>query len=250
MKRAITLAGVMLAVLPFLAWAADKAATAPRAEHLRGENQLRDRPGDRPEHQRVAHGDRCQRPHPGVAGRHEQTPLADRRRGRGEVKAEFSTKIQEEQAKKAALAEENSKAEAAFLAKNKSVKGVVTTASGLQYQVLKEGNGPKPRRADRVKVHYVGKLLDGKEFDSSYSSQRAGGLRAERRHPRVDGGASAHEDGRQVSPLDPLETGVRHPRRRQDDRTQRPADLRCGAARNGQRVIFEKARRKRSAAQA
>lgn len=56
-----------------------------------------------------------------------------------------------------------------FLAKNKADSEVVTTASGLQYIVLKEGNGAKPKISDRVKVNYVGTLLDGTEFDNSAS---------------------------------------------------------------------------------
>jgi FKBP-type peptidyl-prolyl cis-trans isomerase len=55
----------------------------------------------------------------------------------------------------------------AFLAKNKSANGVKTTASGLQYQVMKEGNGVSPKATDNVKVHYHGTLLDGTVFDSS-----------------------------------------------------------------------------------
>ena len=57
---------------------------------------------------------------------------------------------------------------AAFLAKNKNEKGVVETASGLQYKVVKEGTGKKPLATDKVKVHYKGTLLDGTVFDSSY----------------------------------------------------------------------------------
>ena len=55
-----------------------------------------------------------------------------------------------------------------FLAENGKKQGVVTTASGLQYQVLTEGKGAKPGATDGVKVNYKGTLLDGKEFDSSY----------------------------------------------------------------------------------
>ena len=56
-----------------------------------------------------------------------------------------------------------------FLAENKKKEGVKTTASGLQYKVIKEGTGKSPTATDTVKVHYRGTLIDGKtEFDSSY----------------------------------------------------------------------------------
>lgn len=54
-----------------------------------------------------------------------------------------------------------------FLEENKSKPGVITTESGLQYQVITEGTGEKPTDTDRVKVHYTGTLLDGTEFDST-----------------------------------------------------------------------------------
>jgi FKBP-type peptidyl-prolyl cis-trans isomerase len=56
-----------------------------------------------------------------------------------------------------------------FLAENKTKSGVITTQSGLQYKVITEGTGPKPVLEDTVVVHYVGKYLDGTEFDSSIS---------------------------------------------------------------------------------
>jgi FKBP-type peptidyl-prolyl cis-trans isomerase len=63
---------------------------------------------------------------------------------------------------------ENKKEGAEFLKENAKREGVVTTASGLQYEVLEEGDGgTKPTLADSVTVHYVGKLLNGTEFDSS-----------------------------------------------------------------------------------
>ncbi|MFY9160973.1 MAG: FKBP-type peptidyl-prolyl cis-trans isomerase [Paludibacteraceae bacterium] len=54
-----------------------------------------------------------------------------------------------------------------FLAENAKKTGVITTASGLQYEILKEGKGQKPIATDKVKVHYHGTLLDGTVFDSS-----------------------------------------------------------------------------------
>ena len=55
----------------------------------------------------------------------------------------------------------------AFLAENAKKEGIITLPSGLQYQVLQEGNGKKPSATDRVKCHYEGTLIDGTLFDSS-----------------------------------------------------------------------------------
>ena len=56
----------------------------------------------------------------------------------------------------------------AFLAENKKRAGVVTTASGLQYEVVKEGSGRQPKASDTVRCHYEGTLIDGTVFDSSF----------------------------------------------------------------------------------
>lgn len=85
---------------------------------------------------------------------------------------EIITKAAEQNAKKAmekqkAVAEENLKKGEAFLKENAAKEGVKTTASGLQYQVKKEGSGNKPKATDVVTVEYTGKLIDGTEFDSS-----------------------------------------------------------------------------------
>ncbi|HEY6953434.1 MAG TPA: FKBP-type peptidyl-prolyl cis-trans isomerase [Bacteroidota bacterium] len=87
--------------------------------------------------------------------------------------ADCMTAFQKDMVKKrsekaAALAEKNKKEGEAFLAANKSKEGVITTASGLQYKILKEGTGPKPTPKDTVRCNYSAKLLDGKEVDSSY----------------------------------------------------------------------------------
>ena len=89
------------------------------------------------------------------------TPLMDRQQAQATLQA-YST------AKQAAAAGKNREEGIAFLAKNKTQPGVVTTASGLQYQVLRAGNGERPVASNRVRVNYEGKLLDGTPFDSSY----------------------------------------------------------------------------------
>jgi len=67
----------------------------------------------------------------------------------------------------AAAGAENQKQEAELLAKNKEDKDIVTTASGLQYKVLRAGTGDKPAASSVVTVHYTGTLPDGSVFDSS-----------------------------------------------------------------------------------
>lgn len=78
----------------------------------------------------------------------------------------------EQEAKQRAAAEEKGKAAKVagenFLAENGKKEGVVTLPSGLQYQVLREGNGKKPKATDQVECHYEGTLIDGTIFDSSY----------------------------------------------------------------------------------
>jgi len=74
-----------------------------------------------------------------------------------------------QQAETEATGGENLAEGLAFLAQNKLKEGVTTTASGLQYRVLKMGDGARPAATDTVKVHYRGTLLNGTEFDSSYA---------------------------------------------------------------------------------
>lgn len=62
---------------------------------------------------------------------------------------------------------ENLKIGRDFLENNKKKEGVVTLSSGLQYEILTEGTGPKPKATDKVKCHYHGTLINGKVFDSS-----------------------------------------------------------------------------------
>lgn len=95
-------------------------------------------------------------------------PLMDEKQLQ-QVRETFAQKIQAKRiSEQMTQARKNSQAGQEFLAKNAKAAGVKTTASGLQYLVLKEGTGPKPTANDAVTVHYEGKLLDGTKFDSSY----------------------------------------------------------------------------------
>ena len=82
-----------------------------------------------------------------------------------EVQNELRKKQQE---KMQVAGEANKKEGEAFLASNKGKDGVVTLPSGLEYKILKEGNGPKPTASDSVVCNYRGTLINGTEFDSSY----------------------------------------------------------------------------------
>lgn len=79
-----------------------------------------------------------------------------------QVLNDYFTKLQEEQT--AVLKKEGEE----FLAQNAKQEGVVTLPSGLQYKVLKSGNGATPKASDSVECHYEGRLISGTVFDSSY----------------------------------------------------------------------------------
>ena len=86
-----------------------------------------------------------------------------------EVLTSFSQELQAKRAEKMKVAGEKNKGEGEkFLAENKTKEGVKTTASGLQYKIIKDGSGPMPKLTDKVSTHYRGTLIDGTEFDSSY----------------------------------------------------------------------------------
>lgn len=96
-------------------------------------------------------------------------PLMSQEEITAEMQAYQEKMAAEQQAAQAGLAVSNAAAAAAFLVENAQVEGVVVTDSGLQYQVIEEGEGAVPGPEDTVEVHYRGTLLDGTEFDSSYA---------------------------------------------------------------------------------
>lgn len=112
-----------------------------------------------------------------------------------EIMTKFQADLQAKAGAKAAEAgKKNIEEGKAFLEKNGKAEGVKTTASGLQYSVIKEGSGEKPKLTDTVKVHYHGTLLDGKVFDSS----------VERNEPAtfpLDGVIKGWTEGLQLMPV-------------------------------------------------
>jgi FKBP-type peptidyl-prolyl cis-trans isomerase len=83
----------------------------------------------------------------------------------------YMQKLQKEKMEK--MYGKNKDASEKFLAENKKRDGMKETESGLQYEVIKMGNGPKPLATQNVKIHYTGTLIDGKKFDSSYDHKPA-----------------------------------------------------------------------------
>ena len=102
-----------------------------------------------------------------IAGLTDGLAKAKTRVPESELEAAFTALHQKMAAAAAAAGEKQLALGNDYLAKNKAKPGVHVTASGLQYEVLKSGSGPKPTATSTVKVHYHGTLVDGKVFDSS-----------------------------------------------------------------------------------
>ncbi len=83
------------------------------------------------------------------------------------ITAALRSEAQKAGERKRDLATKNLQAGKAFMAENKSKDGVTTLPNGIQYEVLRKGDGVQPGATDRVTVHYSGALIDGREFDSS-----------------------------------------------------------------------------------
>jgi FKBP-type peptidyl-prolyl cis-trans isomerase FkpA len=89
-----------------------------------------------------------------------------------EVRREFTARLREKRAQQAReIAGRNRRAGEAFLAANAGKPGVVSTRSGLQYQVVHRGSGPRPTASSTVSIHYIGRTLDGREFSNTYAAQ-------------------------------------------------------------------------------
>jgi FKBP-type peptidyl-prolyl cis-trans isomerase len=105
-----------------------------------------------------------------VRATYNDEPLAMTPEEAATVREKFIAKRRSEaEAQRQTLATANAAEGDRFLLANRVKEGVVVTDSGLQYQVIEMGDGPKPSAADKVTVNYRGTLLNGQEFDSSYA---------------------------------------------------------------------------------
>lgn len=99
----------------------------------------------------------------------EENPLkVSHQEGQQIVNAFFQELEQKQNAAKAEAGKAAKEEGAKFLVENAKKEGIITTKSGLQYEILTEGTGKKPKASDTVRCHYEGRLLDGTIFDSSY----------------------------------------------------------------------------------
>ena len=139
---------------------------------------------------------------------------------------ELRRKIIADQQAKRKEAEQQKVAEGKkFMEENAKKEGVVTTKSGLQYKILKEGTGKSPAATDQVTVNYRGTLVDGKEFDSSYKRGKPATFRLNGVIKGWTEGPPADEGGRQGRAVHPVQSGVRI-----SGAARRPdPDLRCRA---------------------
>ena len=175
-----------------------------------------------------------------------------------EMRAILSRLQSELKAKQAALlGEKAAKAKAdseAFLSANKAKEGVTTLESGLQYRILKSGDGRKPTVDDTVVCHYRGTLIDGTEFDSSYKRAQPATLTVRK---LVKGWTEALQlmpVGSKWQIFIPASPRLRRARLRKRHRTQRRADLRRRAARHPGCIracrLYRHGRRRRRTARA
>lgn len=141
------------------------------------------------------------------------------------------------------VSEDNAKAGKKFLEENGKKPGVITTASGLQYEVVKKADGPQPKPTDVVTVHYEGKLVDGTVFDSSIKRGTPIDLPV---NGVIPGWVGAATDARrrEDQAVHPLRAGLRRPEPEPGDPRQLRAGVRPGTARHQGRRC--RGRRRRS----
>ena len=138
----------------------------------------------------------------------------------------FQELEQKQNAAKAAAGKAAKEEGTKFLAENANKAGITVTKSGLQYEVLTEGTGKKPKATDTVRCHYEGRLLDGTIFDSSY--KRPCRLRLAAGHCRLDRRRATHVRRLQIPLLHPLHARLWRGWGRSLHPSLRHTHLRCG----------------------
>ncbi|RZU47902.1 FKBP-type peptidyl-prolyl cis-trans isomerase FklB [Fluviicoccus keumensis] len=116
-------------------------------------------------------------------------------------------RMEEDQAAFQRAAQENKAKGEAFLAENAKKAGVKATASGLQYEVLREGTGASPKASDTVEVHYEGKLIDGTVFDSSIARNQTATFRLDQVIPGWTEGVQLMKEGAKYRFVIPSDKG-------------------------------------------
>lgn len=120
----------------------------------------------------------------------------------------FQMIMQEKMSKKLKTeAEPNKKAGAEFLRKNKTEAGIKELPSGLQYRIIKEGTGKTPKDTDWVKVNYIGKLINGQEFENSYTMKRPGDFKLNKMIPGWIEGIPLIKEGGKIELYIPSDLG-------------------------------------------
>ena len=147
-----------------------------------------------------------------------------------QVVTEFFTSLEKD------AADLNERAGKEFLANNAKQEGIRVTASGLQYQIVKEGTGRKPGPNDVVTVHYTGRLIDGTVFDSTVERGEPATFAVGQVMGR---GIAAHERGGRLATLHPQQPGL-WPARHRTHPAQQHAHLRR-AAHQSWEVILQNA---------
>ncbi len=109
----------------------------------------------------------------GISDVYNSVPYTLTEEERTQAKTDFQQSLRDALIKKQSeVADKNKTAGEAFLKENASKPGIITTDSGLQYKILKSGDGKQPKASDTVTTHYRGTLIDGREFDSSYKRNK------------------------------------------------------------------------------
>ncbi len=162
----------------------------------------------------------------GVAAVFRAKPRMSYEEAKEEIRKFFTAMEERQRAAAEEVGKANRQAGEAFLAENGKRPEVKTTASGLQYEIIEEGNGPSPKSGDQVTVHYTGRLIDGTVFDSSVERGEPATFGVTQVIPGWVEGPPDDEAGCQVASVYPLGSRLWSQRCRRRDRSRCHPSLR------------------------